>query len=113
MLGEAQSNTCFIMPKSLNDNIENSICFAQIFSCSDDKYFHVNYILNTHAARLISNLLLCADRLLDSPGKSFLDSKSCHQHGNHSHAPKRSSLSLHNIGSFVLVTKCLPELSES
>ena len=60
MIGEALSNKCFIMPKSLNNNIENSVCFGQIFSCSDDKYFQVNYIPNTHA-RWISNLLLCAD----------------------------------------------------
>ena len=60
MLGEALSNKCFIMPKSLNNNIENSVCLGQIFSCSDDKYFQVNHIPNTHA-RWISNLLLCAD----------------------------------------------------
>ena len=35
MLGEAQSNKCFIMPKSLNDNIKTE-------SCSDDKHFQIN-----------------------------------------------------------------------
>ena len=49
MLGEALSNKCFIMPKSLNDNIKKLSLLGQILSCSDDKYFQVNYILNTHA----------------------------------------------------------------
>ena len=57
------------MPKSLNDNIENWVFFGQILS-----YSHLqvtgNHKLNKHA-RWISNLLLCADWLLDS--------KSCHQ----------------------------------
>ena len=34
MLGEALSNKCFIMLKSLNDYIENWVCFGQIFVCS-------------------------------------------------------------------------------
>ena len=55
------------MPKSLDDNIEDWVCLGQILSCS---HFQVNYKLNTHA-RWISNLLLCADWLLDSPYKNF------------------------------------------
>ena len=49
MLGEALSNKCFIMPKSLNDKIKKLSLLGQILSCSDDKHFQVNYILNTHA----------------------------------------------------------------
>ena len=46
------------MPKSLNDNIENWVCFGWILSCSHLKVTG-NYKLNKHA-RWISNLLLCA-----------------------------------------------------
>ena len=60
VLSKAMSNKCFIMLKSMNDNTENRVCFGQIFSCSDDKYCQVNYILNMHT-RWISNLLLYAD----------------------------------------------------
>ena len=91
MLGKDLSNKCFIMPKSLNNNIEKSVCFGQIFSCSDDKHFQVNYIPNTHTW-WISNLLLCADWLLDSPeNNKFFWFESCRQHDKHRQVPKRSS----------------------
>ena len=106
MLGEALSNKCFVMPKSLNDNIKNWVCFGQILSCSDDKHFQVNYILNTHA-RWISNLLLCADWLIDSPEKIFFGFEIL------SSAPKARTEKkflpwvciILASGSFVLVTK--------
>ena len=53
-----------VKPKSLNDNVETSFCFdkfGQIFSCSGDKNFQVNY-----NARWILNLLLHTDLGLTS-----------------------------------------------
>ena len=102
MLGEALSNKCFIMPKSLNDNIKNWVCFGQILSCSDDKHFQDNYILNT-CARWISNLLLCTDWLTDSTEKVFSDPNSVVSTKG-KHRKEVPSLSLHNNGKWIIYT---------
>ena len=111
MLGEALPNKCFIMPKSPNDNIKNWVYFGQILSCSDDKHFQVNYILNTHA-RWISNLLLCADWLIDSPKKIFFGFEILWL----ARTEKKFLPWVYIIlasGSLVLVTKRFVELTES
>ena len=55
MLGEALSNECFIIPKSLNDYIQDYLVISKTefvldkYLATHDKHFQVNYLPNMHA----------------------------------------------------------------